>query len=82
MRTDKSYKDIADHNRGVATEKICSELLQKVFEAKNVYRNVKVKYRREDFTEIDVLAIKGNKALIVQAKSKNLTVESRTGDGA
>ena len=81
MRTDKSYKDIADHNRGVATEKICSELLQKVFEAKNVYRNVKIKYRREDFTEIDVLAIKGNKALIVQAKSKKLTVKSRTGDG-
>lgn len=81
MNADEKYRDTALTHRGEATEKIAHELLENVFGKGNVYRNVKVyRNKREIGTDIDVLAIAGNKAVIVQAKSKKLTELSKRGD--
>ena len=81
MMRDKGYKATALRNRGDATEEIAHDLLVQVFGEQNVHRNVKVMDRKQDVTDIDVLALTGNKAVIVQAKSKKLTEQSRRGDG-
>ena len=81
MMGDKGYKAVALGNRGNATEEIAHELLAQVFGEQNVHRNVRVTNRKQDVTDIDVLALAGNKAVIVQAKSKKLTEQARRGDG-
>jgi len=80
MRNDKQYKDMAFKNRGEATERIASELLETVFKKGNVHKNVRIYKNKKELTDIDVLAIAGNKAVIIQAKSKKLTELSRKGD--
>lgn len=81
MLEDTDYKETAFSNRGMATEKIAYELLKQVFNEGRVYRGVNVTDGKDDVTDIDVLAVEGSKAIIVQAKSKKLTVNSRRGDG-
>jgi len=81
MSGDAAYKDSAFTHRGEATEEIAYEMLISVFGKDNVHRDVKVlKNKKERITDIDVLAIAGNKAVIVQAKSKKLTELSRRGN--
>ena len=80
MLKDPSYRDSASNNRGGATEEICNGILQTVFGVRGVHHNVRVKHQNKDVTDIDLLAVNGNKALVVQAKSKKLTVESKRGD--
>ena len=77
---DAAYKDIGLKNRGEATERIALEMLGRVFNARNIHRGVKVLNGNIVRCEIDVLAFAGNKALIVQSKSKRLTELSRRGD--
>ncbi len=79
MLRDSQYKETALQHRGVATEEIAYELLKPVFGEGNVYRNVKVRDGGIDLTDIDVLGIGGNKAVIIQAKSKKLTELSKMG---
>ena len=81
MLKDGSYKETGLSNRGDATEGIAFDLLARVFGEENVRRGVKVRNGNQDVTDIDVLAVAGNKAVIVQAKSKKLTMASRGGDG-
>ena len=81
MLKDGNYKETGLINRGDATEEIAFNLLTRVFGKENVYRGVKIRNRNQDVTDIDVLAVAGNKAVIVQAKSKKLTMASRGGDG-
>lgn len=81
MSRDKSYKDTSFKHRGEAPEKITAEILKSIFGKEKVYKNVKVlKSNRESLTEIDVLAVAGNKAVVIQAKSKKLTELSKKGD--
>jgi hypothetical protein len=81
MSADTGYKDSASIHRGETTEEIAYEILISVFGKDNVYRGVKVlKNKKECITDIDVLAIAGNKAVIIQAKSKKLTELSRRGN--
>ena len=80
MLKDCKYRDTGLSNRGDATEEIASELLTRVFGKENVRRGVKIRKLHQDTTDIDVLAVAGNKAVIVQAKSKKLTMTSRGGD--
>ena len=82
MLEDRDYKETAFSNRGMATELIGFELLKQVFDEDKIYRGVNIRNRKDDVTDIDVLAVEGSKALIVQAKSKKLTVASRRGEGA
>ena len=81
MLKDGNYREKALSNRGDATEEIAFDLLTRVFGEENVRRGVKIKNRNQDVTDIDVLALAGNKVVIVQAKSKKLTMASRGGDG-
>ena len=81
MLEDNHYKDTALKNRGDTTETITRDLLAPVFGAARVHRGVKVKNGNTDITDLDTLAFSGNKALIVQCKSKKLTLKARAGDG-
>ena len=81
MGEDDQYKDTAFKNRGDTTEIITRDLLSPVFGAGRVHRGVKVKKGNTDITDLDTLAFSGNKALVVQCKSKKLTLTARAGDG-
>ena len=81
MLEDDRYNEIGLSNRGNATEEIAFDLLKQVFGTGNVYRGVNVWKGKNLVTDIDVLAVGGNKAIVVQAKSKKLTVSSRRGEG-
>lgn len=79
---EETYFDpIALKHRGEYTENIAFQTLKRVFGEKNVFCGVKVKKKKgEDYTDIDVLVLLGNKAIIVQAKSKKMNLISRQGD--
>lgn len=81
MGKDNNYKETCFKHRGEATEEIAYYFLSKVFGEKNVYKNVKILRKKgELITDIDILAIVGNKTVIVQIKSKKLTELSKKGD--
>ena len=80
MLEDSQYRETSLKNRGAATEQIAKEHLMQVFGEANVFRGVQVKRNGQDVTDIDVFATAGNKAVIVQAKSKKLTTLSKRGD--
>jgi hypothetical protein len=81
MNADPAYSGRALLNRGHFAELKTAELLTNVFGAKNVYTDVEVTGRKgHTITDIDVLAIIGNKAVIAQVKSKRLTELARLGD--
>lgn len=81
MGTDKAYVNTAMQNRGVFTEQFAVERLRQVFGAENVLANIDI-YESKDtkLAEIDVLVLFGNRALVLQAKSKRLTLEARRGN--
>ncbi len=80
MSQDSTYKDTANKNRGESTEDIAYEMLLPVFNG-GLFKNIKVqRSRTERATDIDILAVSGNKAIVFQAKSKRLTETSRKGD--
>jgi hypothetical protein len=81
MCNDKGYKDVAMVNRGRFTESFANERLKRVFGDARVYLNVNIqKSKTERAGEIDVLVLFGDRAIILQAKSKRLTLESRRGN--
>lgn len=81
MNTDRSYAPKALLNRGEYAESATAELLRNVFGDKSVYRDVEVREKKgKAVTDIDVLAVVGNKAVIAQVKSKRLTELSKLGD--
>lgn len=81
MLQDKFYQSTLAKNRGDFTEKFVADRLSLVFGSKNVYPNVEIfKTKSKRISEIDALVIWGNRILIVQAKSKRLTLESRKGN--
>jgi Nuclease-related domain len=81
MGADKSYVNTAMQNRGLFTEQFAVERLSKVFGSSNVFSNVDiVEAKGQKLGEIDVLVTFGNRALILQAKSKRLTLEARRGN--
>jgi SEC-C motif-containing protein len=81
MNADSAYRGEALLHRGRFAEDITANLLRKVFGAANVYTNVEVKQSKaRTVTDIDVLAIVGNKAIIAQVKSKRLTELAKLGE--
>ena len=77
---DGTYCQTAASNRGRATESISADLLERVFLKNNVFRNVKILERTGNtLGEIDVLVVYANYVLILQAKSKRLTLKARDG---
>ena len=81
MCADKAYATTAFHNRGVFAESFAAERLSRVFGAERVFRNIEVlASKRTTLGEIDVLVMFGNCAIVVQAKSKRLTLGARKGN--
>lgn len=81
MGDDMAYVSTAMHNRGIFTEQFSVERLRQVFGAENVFANIDI-YESKDtkLAEIDVLVLFGNRAVVLQAKSKRLTLEARRGN--
>lgn len=83
MNVDEAYAETALLNRGRFAENVTAELMMRVFGPQNVYRDVEVREKKGHVvTDIDVLAIVGNKAIVCQVKSKRLTELARRGDQA
>ena len=81
MCADASYTPDAFSHRGSFTESFTAERLSHVFWSERVFQNVKIqKTKGEILGEIDVLVILGDRVIIVQAKSKRLTLEARRGN--
>lgn len=81
FNSDKKYKSVASKNRGAFTEDFTAERLSKVFTRNNVYTNIDMLDGKNKAAEIDVLVVFGNTAIIIQAKSKKLTIDARKGNG-
>lgn len=81
MLADESYAPVALGNRGDFTEEFAFQRLCSVFGRRHVFRNVEIrKSKREILGEIDVLVVYGSQAIVLQAKSKMLTLEARSGN--
>ena len=80
MASDRDYRDTAMENRGVFTEQFVRDRMVRVFGEGRVWRGVKVRDSAgNDLTDIDILALFGDRAIVIQAKSKKLTLEARRG---
>jgi len=80
MLADKAYAPIALQNRGRYTEQFCRSRLELVFGKDRVFTNVNlVESKARRIGEIDVLVLFGDRVLILQSKSKRLTIEARKG---
>ena len=81
MMADDAYKATAAENRGKFTEEFAAERLARVFGAANVYCNVELWQRKgKTLGEIDVLVLFADRAIVLQAKSKRLTLAARKGN--
>ena len=79
MITDAAYINEVAKHRGDAVEDVTYNILKGTFGDK-VYKRVKVNKGKNTLTDIDVMVIVGNKAIIFQCKGKKLTELSRRGD--
>lgn len=78
---DDAYKDKATKNRGDFVESISIERLTHVFGKNNVFKNVEIKLSNKQISgEIDVLVLYADRAIVLQAKSKKLTLAARKGN--
>jgi hypothetical protein len=80
MVGDKSYRPQASANRGAFTEQFLAKRLRSVFGEQHVHTNVNIEASNSRISEVDVLVLFGDRALIVQCKSKKMTLESRKGN--
>lgn len=81
LGADKAYEQTAFKHRGDFTEAFALERLSRVFGPGRVYRGVNIDRGKGDRVgEIDVLALFGDRAVILQAKSKRLTLAARKGN--
>lgn len=75
------YKDLAMEHRGRFAEDFVANRLASVFGSGNVYKNVNVTTSNGTVVgEIDVLVVFARRAIVVQAKSKKLTIAARKGN--
>lgn len=81
MLGDKAYwSGTAEKNRGDFTEQFARTCLAGVFGRAAVHANVEIPgARKARRGEIDVLVVFGDHAIVVQAKSKRLTLDARRG---
>nr|VFK44555.1 MAG: SEC-C motif-containing protein [Candidatus Kentron sp. SD]VFK49511.1 MAG: SEC-C motif-containing protein [Candidatus Kentron sp. SD] len=81
MGADRAYASTAMENRGLFTEGFSVECLARVFGEENVYPNIDIfESKGRKAGEIDILVLFGNRAIVLQAKSKRLTLEARKGN--
>ncbi len=83
MTDDNNYADTAMRHRGLFTEEFAAERLAAVFGKDKVHSNLDIfESKGKKVGEIDVLVLFGDRAIVLQAKSKRLTLESRKGNDA
>jgi hypothetical protein len=80
MIADREYRATATAHRGAFTEQFTAERLASVFGAGNVHRGVTVLRGSRTVTDIDVLVTFADRAVVLQCKSKRLTLEARRGN--
>lgn len=81
MGADKGYVRTALKHRGEFTETFAASRLRRVFGADRVFENVEIfRLKGQPLGEIDVLVLFGNRAIVLQAKSKKLTLPARKGN--
>ena len=81
MGQDKAYLPTLSAHRGAFLEKAAGQILKKVFGAEHVFENVTIDDGSKNRAgEIDVLVVYGEFVLVVQAKSKRVTLKARSGD--
>ena len=87
LSSDDKYKNIASKNRGEFTEHMIYTIFCNVFGQENVWLNVDLysksgstHSKKDKIGEIDVLVNIHGYALVFQAKSKKLTLNSRKGN--
>ena len=82
MLSDRAYFNTANKNRCDFTESFCYRKFLPIFGSENIFQNVVIMKAKKTAGEIDVLIVFGDRAIIIQAKSKKLTLESRKGNEA
>lgn len=81
FNADTTYKNAAMRHRGEFTEEFSSKRLKVVFGENRVFQNVDiVDAKNNKAGEIDVLVAFANRAIVLQAKSKKLTIAARKGN--
>lgn len=80
MQADKAYLPTRNRNRGEFTENFVALRLGAVFGADRVLTNINIWEGKAKISEADVMVLWADRAIIVQAKSKRLTVEARKGN--
>jgi hypothetical protein len=80
MAQDVTYGPVASINRGRFTESFVADRLDKIFGDARVLRNVNIYKGKNRFAEADALVLYGDRAIVLQAKSKRLTIEARKGN--
>jgi hypothetical protein len=81
LGADKAYAATALKHRGQYTEAFALERLGEVFGQARVFQGVNIERGKGDrLGEIDVLVLFGDRAIVLQAKSKRLTLEARRGN--
>lgn len=81
MWDDITYRDTAVLNRGKFVEDFSAIRLRAIFGKKAVLPNTRIcKVKGKDEGEIDALVLFGDRAIVVQVKSKRLTLEARKGN--
>ena len=80
MRKDQKYIENANKNRGHFTENFAASCIERVLGKECIYKDVKIYDGNNVITDIDVLAIYADRAVIIQAKSKGLTELAKQGD--
>lgn len=81
LGADKSYVATALKHRGEYTEGFALQRLRAIFGEGRVYHGVNIERSKGNrLGEIDVLVIFGDRAIVLQAKSKRLTLEARRGN--
>ncbi|MFY0677870.1 MAG: SEC-C domain-containing protein [Neptuniibacter sp.] len=78
---DEAYRKNFISHRGRFTEEFSAERLVRVFGKHRVYQNVEIQETKDRTVgEIDVLVVYGDRAVVLQAKSKQLTLKAKQGD--
>ena len=80
MAADKSYRDVAFTHRGAFTESLVARRLTAIFGAARVHCNVNIYSNGNRIGEIDVMVLFADRAIVIQCKSKKLTLEARKGN--
>ncbi len=80
MWDDKPYRPTAAVHRGTFTERFAARRLAGVFGSEHVHTNVNLHRGKDIVGEADVLVVYADRLIVVQAKSKKLTIAARKGN--